>query len=150
MLTECFGDTIRAYLHSQATEHHKPSTPEAKHHKQCTAEAKHHKQSTANSKQSTPEAKHCKESTADTKKSTAEAKQSTPECLSEGLRSLFLHHLLQLRFNSHRVTATVLEEEGGGGEVVQSTHEAHVGSAIFPTASLFNHSCYPNIIFRQL
>ena len=76
-----------------------------------------------------------------------------------GLRALFLHHLLQLRCNSHTVRAVEeTEVEGGGeggreggregGEVVQSTHEIQVGSAIFPTASLFNHSCWPNIIFR--
>ncbi|CAI8043940.1 SET and MYND domain-containing protein 4 [Geodia barretti] len=74
---------------------------------------------------------------------------STPEVTSGGLRSLFLHHLLQLRCNSHRVTA-VLEagEVAGRGESVKSSHEATLGSAVFPTASLFNHSCWPNIIFR--
>ena len=78
--------------------------------------------------------------------------RSTAELASEsGIRNLFLHHLLQLRFNSHRVTATVTEPASAGGredEVVQSSHESHIGSAVFLTASLFNHSCWPNIIFR--
>lgn len=67
-----------------------------------------------------------------------------------GLRSLFLLHLLQLRCNSHSVTAmeTEVDGEGEGGKVVQSSREIQVGSAIFPTACLFNHSCWPNIIFR--
>jgi hypothetical protein len=74
---------------------------------------------------------------------------STPEVTSGSLRSLFLHHLLQLRCNSHRLTA-VLEagEVAGRGESVRSSHEATLGSAVYPTASLFNHSCWPNIIFR--
>ena len=74
--------------------------------------------------------------------------------LDAGLRTLLLHHLLQLRCNSHSVTSVVEEggngSEGGGEEekVVQSTGEIQVGSVIYPTASLFNHSCWPNIIFR--
>lgn len=65
--------------------------------------------------------------------------------IDAGLRSLFLHHLLQLRVNSHSVTVVETEEVE---EVVQSSQEVQVGSAIFPTASLFNHSCWPNVIFR--
>ena len=79
------------------------------------------------------------------------------ERIASGLRSLFLHHLLQLRCNSHSVTAVEVErkeegERGGGrgGEVVQSTREVQLGSAVFPTASLFNHSCWPNVIFRYI
>ena len=96
------------------------------------------------------------ESYLNTKQSHQDLKQSpqpTPDDASKrldsGLRSLFLHHLLQLRFNSHSLTAVVEEEGGGnGGEVVGSSREVQVGSAIFATASLFNHSCWPNIIFR--
>ena len=79
------------------------------------------------------------------------------ESIASGLRSLFLHHLLQLRCNSHSVTAVEVErkeegERGGerGREVVQSTREVQLGSAVFPTASLFNHSCWPNVIFRYI
>ena len=98
-LMDCFGDTIKAYLHSQAAEHHD---------------------------------------------------HSVLEDTSGGLRDLFLHHLLQLRCNSHRVTAVL--ETGGlaeRGEMVQTSHKVTLGSAVFPTASLFNHSCWPNIIFRS-
>ena len=67
----------------------------------------------------------------------------------EGIKSLFLHHLLQLRCNSHRVTSVLETGEAAADDgVVQSSHEATLGSAVFPTASLFNHSCWPNIIFR--
>ena len=76
---------------------------------------------------------------------------STHDSTGLGLRAVFLHHLLQLRCNSHSVAAVEeTEEDDGreGEEVVQSTHEIQLGSAIYPTASLFNHSCWPNIIFR--
>ena len=66
----------------------------------------------------------------------------------ECLRKIFLHHLLQLRCNSHSVTAVVEEGEGEGRDVVQSSCEIQVGSVVFSTASLFNHSCVPNIFFR--
>lgn len=68
--------------------------------------------------------------------------------IDAGLRGLFLHHLLQLRVNSHSVTAVETEEVEERGRVVQVSQEVQVGSVIFPTASLFNHSCWPNIIFR--
>ena len=76
---------------------------------------------------------------------------STHDSTGLGLRAMFLHHLLQLRCNSHNVAAVEETEEDDsreGEDVVQSTHEIQLGSAIYPTASLFNHSCWPNIIFR--
>ena len=36
------------------------------------------------------------------------------------------------------------EEEG----MVESTVELKLGSALYPTASQFNHSCWPNVFFR--
>ena len=94
-MVDCFGDTIKSYLHAEATDYG----------------------------------------------------SGTLESVDGSLRSLFLHHLLQLRCNSHSVT-DVLEAGGGGGEVVQPSLEVYLGSAVFPTASLFNHSCWPNIFFR--
>ena len=63
------------------------------------------------------------------------------------LRDLFLHHLLQLRCNTHTISA-VQEEGASGSESVQTMSEVQLGSAVYPTASLMNHSCHPNAIFR--
>ena len=63
------------------------------------------------------------------------------------LRDLFLRHLLQLRCNTHTISA-VQEEGASGSESVQTMSEVQLGSAVYPTASLVNHSCHPNAIFR--
>ncbi|XP_061659341.1 SET and MYND domain-containing protein 4 isoform X3 [Syngnathoides biaculeatus] len=53
-----------------------------------------------------------------------------------------LRHLLQLRCNAQAVV--MLEEQGSSDAVVLSSQERRVATAIFPTLSLFNHSCRPN------
>ena len=63
------------------------------------------------------------------------------------LRNLFLHHLLQLRCNTHTIS-TVQEEGASDSESVQTVSEVQLGTAVYPTASLMNHSCHPNAIFR--
>ena len=75
---------------------------------------------------------------------------------SRDLRELFLHHLLQLRCNTHSISAVRVEEgeangtlgSTGSGGLVQRTAEVQLGSAIYPSASLMNHSCLPNALFR--
>ncbi len=71
------------------------------------------------------------------------------------LKRLFYHHLLQLRCNSHSVSD--LLECGHSGELlhcdsgeglIQSVRPVSFGSVLLPTASLVNHSCTPNAIFR--
>ena len=81
----------------------------------------------------------------------------TREKALKGLRNLFHYHLLQLRCNSHSVSVMEVGDSGHGstgkmekesGELVECVREIQLGSAVFPTASLFNHSCWPNVIFR--
>ena len=84
----------------------------------------------------------------------------TAQQMVSGLEGLFFHHLLQLRCNSHSVSVVEVEHRGTGpsreateagvaGEgLVETTKELQLGSALYPTASLFNHSCWPNAIFR--
>lgn len=70
------------------------------------------------------------------------------------LKEVFFHHLLQIRCNTHIVSTLTnsslpppmaATEEA---ERVVQTSEATLGNVIYPTASLMNHSCYPNVLFR--
>ena len=83
------------------------------------------------------------------------------EELHSQLKKLFLHHLLQLRCNPHIVSEimTVPEvnpdskqsvgaESRAAGEFVDAVREVGLGTVLFPTASLMNHSCSPNAFFR--
>ncbi|XP_054610317.1 SET and MYND domain-containing protein 4 [Dunckerocampus dactyliophorus] len=58
------------------------------------------------------------------------------------LGSVALRHLLQLRCNGQAVIT--LQEQGPSDALVQSSQEARIATAIFPTLSLLNHSCRPN------
>lgn len=69
------------------------------------------------------------------------------------VEKLLLHHLMQLRCNVHAITKIISEEESGGGrsEVsgsVERQRQVRLAMAIFPTASLLNHSCDPNTVVR--
>ena len=75
------------------------------------------------------------------------------------LKHLFHHHLLQLRCNSHFISVVMLDNaqetsrtaaaaSSVGHSAVETTSEKKIGSAVYPTASLMNHSCAPNAFFR--
>lgn len=58
---------------------------------------------------------------------------------------LLLHHLQQMPCNIHAVTAIVSVNEQAG---VWSKEQRRVAAAIYPTASLMNHACDPDVIVR--
>ena len=93
------------------------------------------------------------------------------------LKCLILQHLLQLRCNVHTIRATVESsnemastlkgsapvsdsgskttattcgrvEDFGMGTSVFQLHEEKLGCAVYLKASLMNHSCAPNVVFR--
>nr|XP_023646786.1 SET and MYND domain-containing protein 4 isoform X2 [Paramormyrops kingsleyae] len=71
------------------------------------------------------------------------------ECDEQGggawcmLGAVVLRHMFQLRCNSQAVT--VLRDCGVGCSSVSAMQEVRVATAIFPTLSMLNHSCHPNI-----
>jgi hypothetical protein len=85
---------------------------------------------------------------------------SLPPLTMAGLKQLFHHHLLQLRCNSHFVSIVISDNvcqesseivstvSDGGHSAIETTSEKRLGSAVYPTASLMNHSCTPNAFFR--
>ena len=68
--------------------------------------------------------------------------------LSVGLKQLVHHHLLQLRCNTHFVSVLMSDGAEESLHGVETTSEVQLGSVVYPTASLMNHSCAPNAIFR--
>ena len=67
-----------------------------------------------------------------------------PDALYIG--SLLLRHIQQLICNAHAITVMSSGETSDG--LVFSNNQDKLASAIYPTASLMNHSCKPNIIAR--
>ena len=60
---------------------------------------------------------------------------------------LLLRHIQQLVCNAHAITE-VKVTQAGEGTPVHETSQVRVATAIYPTASLMNHSCDPTIISR--
>ncbi|XP_033119371.1 SET and MYND domain-containing protein 4-like isoform X1 [Anneissia japonica] len=57
-------------------------------------------------------------------------------------------HLLQLHCNAHAVTSVDPSDSGGAvvGRSVVDVEQKRIATAVFPTISLLNHSCNPNVI----
>ena len=66
----------------------------------------------------------------------------------EDLWSVLYHHLLQMRCNTHTVMA--MDRQGTSDDLTDEIAEQRIGEAVYLTASLFNHSCDPNVFFRQV
>ncbi|XP_037791893.1 SET and MYND domain-containing protein 4-like [Penaeus monodon] len=61
------------------------------------------------------------------------------------LASAIMRHVAQLVSNAHAVTQITTDSKSAGS-MIQHVVQARIASAIYPTASLMNHSCKPNII----
>lgn len=60
---------------------------------------------------------------------------------------LLLRHIQQLVCNAHAIT-TLQTTQADKENVVQLQSQVRIATAIYPTASLMNHSCDPTIISR--
>ncbi|XP_071504895.1 SET and MYND domain-containing protein 4-like [Diadema antillarum] len=75
---------------------------------------------------------------------------SEDDLISRLAQLLFLH-ARQLKINSHAITEVVSGKGSNPagksvGGTVQETSQVRVGTAVYPTASLMNHACEPNVI----
>ncbi|CAL1547399.1 unnamed protein product [Lymnaea stagnalis] len=59
---------------------------------------------------------------------------------------LLLRHILQLVCNAHAITSVQTEGENELPESTVDISQVRIATAIYPTASLMNHSCDPTII----
>ena len=60
--------------------------------------------------------------------------------------SLLLLHTRQLKTNSHAITEVKSSATGKAmSGTVQETSQIRVATAVYPTASLLNHACEPNV-----
>ena len=71
---------------------------------------------------------------------------------TEALASRILHHIGQLVCNGHAITRLVEEDkllrdyEVSGESTVKFERQVRIATALYPSASIMNHSCEPNII----
>jgi len=57
-----------------------------------------------------------------------------------------LHHMTRLVCNGNAISTHLVL--GDSGTLVVDESHPRIGTAIFPTSSLLNHSCDPNIFSR--
>ena len=84
------------------------------------------------------------------------------QCNSEikNLISRLTLHMQQLKCNAHAITTVKTESNTSSegvskkgrfvSEVVATTQQVRLATAVYPTASLMNHSCEPNVIARYV
>lgn len=73
---------------------------------------------------------------------------------TEAIASRILQHIGQLVCNGHAITRLVEEDKldklrdhkSGGDSLVKFERQVRVATALYPSASIMNHSCEPNII----
>lgn len=71
---------------------------------------------------------------------------STSSLEGDVLGCLLFHHSQQMTCNVHAVTAIVSTNEDKPRQQVVCREQKRIGSAIYPTASLLNHACDPDVI----
>ena len=70
---------------------------------------------------------------------------STSSIISYHVGGLLLRHICQLICNGHAIREKLFVAESDSVDVVE---EQRIATAIYPTTSLLNHSCKPNVIAR--
>jgi hypothetical protein len=63
--------------------------------------------------------------------------------------SLLLRHICQLVCNAHAITE-IERIQTSQASPIDTSSQVRVATAIYPTASLMNHSCDPTIISRSV
>ena len=88
------------------------------------------------------------------------ADTNDPDSLSgDMIGCLLFHHLQQMSCNVHAITAIVtssvfvnpqggIRRAGTTKQHVSTREQKRIASAIYPTASLLNHACDPDVIVR--
>ena len=74
---------------------------------------------------------------------------SDEEMTSAAMAETLFHHLNQMQCNMYGVTA-LLSSSHNDENGVYTTEQKRIASAIYPTASLLNHACYPDVIARYV
>lgn len=60
-----------------------------------------------------------------------------------------LHHMTRLVCNGNAISIHMLSDYDSGSHTpISNEAQPRIGTAIFPTSSLLNHSCDPNIFSR--
>lgn len=62
------------------------------------------------------------------------------------ISGILLRHMLQLICNGHAITRLNISDSESGNIVTE--YQCRIATAIYPSASMMNHSCDPNIINR--
>lgn len=66
-------------------------------------------------------------------------------CLVGGM---ILRHIAQLVCNGHAITKLDISQPENENQEVLTERQVRIATAIYPSASMMNHSCDPNIINR--